>query len=88
MTNLFKQLLRQRGLDDSFLNPRYEDLFKPEELKGMGEAMERIRIAREANEKIIIYCDYDADGVTSSTLMRDALKYYGCKKVESVPYRE
>ena len=84
MTNLFKQLLRQRGLDDGFLNPRYEDLFKPEELKGMGEAVERIRIAREANEKIIIYGDYDADGVTSSTLMRDALKYYGCKKVEII----
>lgn len=84
MTGLFQRLLRQRGLDDSFLYPRYEDLFAPEKLKGVKEAVERVRIARENGEKIIIYGDYDADGVTSSTLLRDALKYYGCKKVEII----
>lgn len=84
MTDLFRQLLRQRGLDKSFLYPRYEDLFLPEKLKGIKKAVKRIRQAREENEKIIIYGDYDADGVTSSTLLRDALKYYGCKKIEVI----
>lgn len=84
MTDLFKQLLSRRGLDESFLNPRYEDLFAPEKLKGVKKAVERITAAREAEEKIIIYGDYDADGVTSSTLLRDALKYFGCEKVEVI----
>ena len=84
MTDLFKRLLRQRGLDDSFLYPRYEDLFAPEEIKGVRKAVKRIRLARNNDEKIVIYGDYDADGVTSSTLIRDALKYYGCKKVEVI----
>ena len=84
MTSLFQRLLRQRGLDDRFLYPRYDDLFAPESSKGVREAVKRLREARENDEKIIIYGDYDADGVTSSTLMRDALKYYGCKKIEII----
>ena len=84
MTDLFKQLLRQRGLDDSFLHPDYEKLFAPSKIKGVKKAVERIRVARDAGEKIIIYGDYDADGVTSSTLLSDALKYYGCKKVSII----
>ena len=84
MTELFAKLLRERGLDEHFLYPKYEELFSPYELKGMKSAVARIEQARDADEKIVIYGDYDADGVTSSTLMRDALKYFGCEKVEIV----
>ncbi|MCR5572879.1 MAG: single-stranded-DNA-specific exonuclease RecJ [Candidatus Saccharibacteria bacterium] len=84
MTDLFKQLLRQRGLDEDFLHPDYEKLFDPYKLKGVKPAVARIKSAQEAGEKIIIYGDYDADGVTASTLMRDALKYYGCNKIEII----
>ena len=84
MTDLFKQLLRQRGLDESFLYPKYEELFDPYKLKGVKVAVKRIQAAREEAEKIVIYGDYDADGVTASTLMRDAPKYYGCKKVDII----
>lgn len=84
MTDLFKQLLAKRGLDEHFLHPRYEELFAPEKLKGMKRAVQRITAARDAKEKIIIYGDYDADGVTSSTLLRDALKHFGCEKIEII----
>ena len=84
MTELFSRLLRERGLDEHFLYPKYEDLFDPFELKGVKQAVERIEKAKDAGEKIVIYGDYDADGVTSSTLMRDALKYFGCDKVEII----
>ena len=84
MTDLFKRLLRERGLDEHFLYPKYEELFDPYKLKGVKQAVARIETARTNNEKIIIYGDYDADGVTSSTLMRDALKYFGCEKVEII----
>ena len=82
MTDLFKQLLRQRGLDKDFLHPDYEMLFDPYKLSGIRQAVVRIKAACDSNEKIVIYGDYDADGVTASTLMRDALKGYGCEKVE------
>ena len=84
MTDLFAKLLRERGLDEHFLYPKYEELFDPYKLKGVKKAVARIEAARDADEKIIIYGDYDADGVTSSTLMRDALKYFGCEKVEII----
>ena len=84
MTDIFAQLLRERGLDEHFLYPKYEELFAPGNMKGVKKAVTRIRQAREQDEKIIIYGDYDADGVTASTLMRDALKYYGCEKVEII----
>ena len=82
MTDLFAKLLRERGLDERFLYPKYEELFDPFRLKGVKKAVARIEEARIGDEKIIIYGDYDADGVTSSTLLRDALKYFGCEKVE------
>ena len=84
MTELFKRLLRQRGLGEDFLRPSYEKLFDPYKLTGIKKAVVRIRTARDSNEKIIIYGDYDADGVTASTLMRDALKDYGCERVEII----
>ena len=84
MTDIFAQLLRERGLDEHFLYPKYSELFDPYKLSGVKTAVARIRQARDAGEKIIIYGDYDVDGVTASTLMRDALKYYGCERVEII----
>ena len=84
MTELFKKLLRERGLDEHFLYPKYEELFDPFKLKGMKKAIARIEQARERGEKIVIFGDYDADGVTASTLLRDALKYFGCEKNEVI----
>jgi single-stranded-DNA-specific exonuclease len=84
MTALFEQLLRRRGLDKDFLYPQYDKLFDPYDLKGVGEAVTRIRAARDADERIVVYGDYDADGVTSSALLKSALKRYGCKKVEII----
>lgn len=51
MTDLFKQLLRQRGLDESFLRPKYENLFNPLEIKGVEAAVRRIRKAKEGERK-------------------------------------
>ena len=82
MTRIFKQLLADRGLDESFLHPKYADLFDPFLMLGMTKAVDRIEKARDRKEKIIIYGDYDADGVTSSTVCRDALVNFGCEQVD------
>ena len=82
MTRIFKKLLADRGLDESFLRPKYEDLFDPFLMLGMAKAVERIEKACDRGEKIIIYGDYDADGVTASTVCKSALDYFGCEQVE------
>lgn len=79
MNRLFKRLLEVRNLDESFLNPKYENLTDPFLLTGMKEAIERIKKAKNEDEKVLIYGDYDVDGITASTLMEDALKLAGIK---------
>ena len=84
MTEIFSQILADRGLDESFLNPRYEDLFDPFLMLGMNKAVARIEQARDESEHILIYGDYDADGVTSSTVLYTALKDFDCENVEVI----
>lgn len=84
MTEIFSQILADRGLDENFLNPRYEDLFDPFLMLGMNKAVARIEQARDNAEHILIYGDYDADGVTSSTVLYTALKDFGCEQVEVI----
>ncbi len=82
MTRLFQELLNLRGFNKSFLNPKYEDLFDPFLLPDMDRAVERILEAGKKSEKVVIYGDYDVDGVTSSVVMREALELAGCEVVE------
>ena len=81
MNKLFKRLVQKRGLSSGFLMPRYEELADPWELPDMEKAVERIIGAIERGEKILIYGDYDADGVTAAIVMYDALKLAGVKEV-------
>ena len=50
-----------------------DHLHNPYLLSGMKEAVERIELALERGEKILIYGDYDADGITSTTVMLNVL---------------
>ena len=79
MSKLFERLLEIRGLDNSFLHPDYEKLADPFILPGMQEAVERIKKAIQGHEKILIYGDYDVDGVTASTVMEQTLILSGVK---------
>lgn len=84
---LILQLLYNRGLTaqetiDEFFCPDYKnDIHNPYLLKGMKKAVERIFKAIEKKEKILVYGDYDADGVTSSVLVIKTLKFLGAKEV-------
>ena len=77
MNKLFTQLVEKRHLDDSFLHPKYENLIDPYKLPDMDKAVNRIKQALVSQERILIYGDYDVDGVTASTLMENALKLAG-----------
>ena len=84
MTRIFTELLEQRGLGEDFLHPRYEQLFDPFLMQGMTAAVERIEQARDKGEKILIYGDYDADGVTASTVLKNGLAHFGCSDIEVI----
>ena len=77
MNKLFAQILEKRQLSNDFLHPKYENLSDPYLLNGMKEAIERLESAVKNQEKILVYGDYDVDGVTASTLMEDALLLAG-----------
>ena len=79
MNKLFKRLLEIRGYGDSFLYPKYESLADPFALQVMEKVVSRIGAAIKDNERILIYGDYDVDGVTASTLMEQTLILAGAR---------
>ncbi len=69
-------LLKNRGIKiedrERFLNPSYEEgLYDPYLMKDMEKVVARIFEAIEAEEKILIYSDYDCDGIPAAVIMHD-----------------
>lgn len=82
MNKIFTQLTKNRHLTPDFISPKYENLEDPDSLPDMKKALKRIEKAIKTEEKVLIYGDYDVDGVTASTLMEQALKMAGLTEVE------
>lgn len=79
---LLDLLLKNRGIkkedQEKFLNPSYEDhLYDSFLMKDMEKASVRIFEAIEAKEKIVIYSDYDCDGIPSAVIMHDFFNKIG-----------
>ena len=72
------QLLLNRNIKEedfsSFLNPQMRNLFSPFLLPDMDKAVYRIKEALEKKEKIVLFGDYDVDGITSLLIFYDYLK--------------
>lgn len=77
MSKIFEQLVEKRGLTREFLEPRYEECAAPGELPDMAAAVQRLGQAKARGEKVLIYGDYDVDGVTASTALDEALRLAG-----------
>jgi len=89
---LVARLLLQRGLDDpeqarKFLQPSLEDLHDPFLMKDMDRAVERVFRAAETGEKVLIYGDYDVDGITSTVVLKRALEMLGISVDFHLPLR-
>jgi single-stranded-DNA-specific exonuclease len=90
---LVAQILINRGIDDprqaaSFLEARLVSLHDPELLPGASAAADRITAAVQAGRKIVIYGDYDVDGVCGTSILWACLKLAGCRDVEYyIPHR-
>ena len=81
-SELLDILLSNRGVlpeeRERFLNPSYDEhLYDPYLLKDMEKAVVRIFEAIEAKEKIVIYSDYDCDGIPAAVIMHDFFKKIG-----------
>lgn len=86
------EMLIRRGLSDpdsarEFLNPSLDNLIDPYQMKDMDKAVARIQQAIESGEKIIIYGDYDADGITSVAVLKRALEMLGVQPDYFIPRR-
>lgn len=70
-----------------FLNPELDDLYDPFLMKDMGKAVGRIKSAIDNDEKIMIYGDYDVDGVTATALLIKTFKLKGKNLLYYIPNR-
>ena len=91
--SLIKRLLYSRGVKTDeeiheFLNPLEVKLTHPKAFLDMEKAVERISSAISNNEKIVIYGDFDADGVTSTSLLYKTLTFLGANVSYFIPDRE
>lgn len=86
------QLLVCRGIDDpvraqAFLDAKMGGLRDPEELPGVTGAADRIHAAIRDKQRIVIYGDYDADGMTATALLYLCLQLLGADVGYYVPNR-
>ncbi len=89
---LIAQLLHNRGYSDAqaasaFMSPKLSDLIDPEQLSGVPAAAERIFAAIRDGCKIVLYGDYDVDGMAGVAILYRALKRLGAQVDYYIPHR-
>ena len=89
---LLAQCLINRGLSDppaleKYLAPRLKHLADPFLLPNMNAAVDRLLLAHRQNEPLVIFGDYDVDGVTSTTLLLEVLRRLGWRVEAYLPRR-
>ena len=92
INNLLSTILVNRGITDEekirkFLEPTRQDFYNPYLMKDMEIAVNRIINAIKSQEKVIIYGDYDVDGITSITVLKKFLKDVGLEVSYYIPNR-
>ena len=89
---LIARLLANRGIQSKiqanrFLHPSLSDLTPPMELAGIDDAIQRIHKALEDDEKILVFGDYDADGITATAALVGFLRHCGARASYYIPHR-
>jgi single-stranded-DNA-specific exonuclease len=92
VSSLVAQILLNRGIDQpdaagQFLKPNLKYLHEPSLISGLDRAAERIARAVAAKEKIVVYGDYDVDGITAVSILWHALKTLGGDVRYYIPHR-
>ena len=84
---LINRGIRTPGEAETFLKPKLTGLHNPFLLKDMEIAVERIGLALKKQERILIYGDYDADGISGTALLVATLKQQGGLVSYYIPHR-
>ena len=89
---IIAQLLINRGITNAgeardFLNADISGLHDPFLLKNMDIAVLRIRKAKTGKERVLVFGDYDVDGVMSSALLNNVLTQLGIEVIHYIPHR-
>lgn len=89
---LFEEIIQKRGLitteeRDLFLSPDYTKLGDPLLLPDISKAISRLKIAHSKKQQVVIYGDYDIDGLSATTLLYDALSKWGFEVSTFIPSR-
>ena len=92
VSNLLATILSNKNISseneiEKFLNPTRNDFYDPFLMPDMKIAVDRILEAMSKKEKIIIYGDYDVDGITSITVLKQFLEDRGIKVGQYIPNR-
>lgn len=89
--DIYKILLQNRDIHpdelESFFHPKISDLHDPYLMPDMEVAVERILEARDKKERIVIFGDYDVDGVSSTAILVKFLTGIGCLVSYRLPHR-
>ncbi|MCR5567172.1 MAG: single-stranded-DNA-specific exonuclease RecJ [Clostridiales bacterium] len=88
----FSSLLYARGIQSDeeaqcFLNPSLRDLHDPFLLPGMAETVALLRKAVAEEQTVLVYGDYDADGVCAASILLETLHEEGAKLAYRIPSR-
>jgi single-stranded-DNA-specific exonuclease len=89
---LLAQVLINRGITDirtgsAFLKPKLTQLISPEQMPGVKTAVHRISQAIKNKEKIVVYGDYDVDGITGVAILMTVLRLLGGDVDYYIPHR-
>lgn len=90
---IIRNILAGRGITEEkavqrFLHPDYDDhLHDPFLMTDMRLAVARILLAAERGDKVVIYGDYDIDGITASAVMIEGLAFHGITATSYIPDR-
>ena len=87
------KILYGRGVRDAegiraFLNPSKSHFISPFKMSGMRKAVDLITTARDDGWEVVVYGDYDADGICAATILSGALKDFGIAPIAVVPERK
>lgn len=92
ISKILAQLLINRGIytvdqAKAFLGSELDQMFSPWLMQDMERAVQRILTAKEKGEPILVYGDYDVDGITGTTVLVLALRRLGCQVEYFIPHR-
>lgn len=92
-TGVTARLLYARGITDAqmadaFLHPSLSQLHDPMRMHGMAEAVDILTQARQSRLPVVVYGDYDVDGICATSLLALALRRFGLAVSTYTPLRE